>query len=147
MVSQNKREPVDPANEDAVEILVEMVAEMISRRFYKGQIRRKLTALNNGVEVDRHLVQQLIAKAKDLIRLRLGLTKKQLYDDAFAFYESIIRDDLSDNREKMLAQEAILKLAGIGAQYAAPDDPGEHAGLIRTAVQRMRSLTNEGTAE
>lgn len=144
MVSTTNKDLQDPSD-DLTEVLVELVADMIACRCRKGQIKTKLAALNNGIKVRREIVEAIITKAKDLLRERVGLTKKDLYNDAFAFYEAIIRDEYASHRDKITAQEAICRLGGIGHQYSAPDNPDEEAGRIRQAIRDMRQSV-EGAA-
>ena len=124
------------------EEIVELVAEMLAKRWNKCQIKKTLYHL-----ADRHLApgtcEKVLSSARELIRKRSLEPKTSHIAKSVAFYESVIADDGINTRDRLLAQEALNKMLGVGYQYSKDSvtDPDEEAKELRAAMQLMDQRT------
>lgn len=83
-----------------------------SRRIHKSGIKK---LLREQFGLSSRTSERVLARVRERMMERTGKEKEAHKDDAFAFYDSVIRDAAAPLRLKILAQERIDKLLGLQA--------------------------------
>ena len=104
---------MDPRKKQ-IEERVSIVADMLSRGFRDGQIKRRLAAFYG---VSSRTAQRDLARARDALRTALGGTLEDHRATSLDFYRSLLRSDSDDvpAAVRVKAQEAIDRLLGLNA--------------------------------
>lgn len=104
---------MDPRKKQ-IEERVSIVADMLSRGFRDGQIKRRLAAFYG---VSSRTAQRDLARAREDLRTALGGTLDDHRATSLDFYRSLLRSDSDDvpAAVRVKAQEAIDRLLGLNA--------------------------------
>ena len=104
---------MDPRKKQ-IEERVSIVADMLSRGFRDGQVKRRLKAFYG---VSTRTAQRDLARARDSLRTALGGTLEDHRATSLDFYRSLLRADSGDvpAAVRVKAQEAIDRLLGLNA--------------------------------
>lgn len=102
---------MDPRKKQ-IEERVSIVADMLSRGFRDGQIKRRLAAFYG---VSTRTAQRDLARARDSLRTALGGTLEDHRATSLDFYRSLLRSDDTPAAVRVKAQEAIDRLLGLNA--------------------------------
>lgn len=118
--------------------VVELVADMLSRRFRKGEIKNALAELNGGERLSPATCETALRRARALLLRRVRQGPEEQRAEALGFYEQVIRDDKTTPRDKMAAQDGINRILGLDFKFNPPgEDPEDAAVLIREALKSM----------
>jgi hypothetical protein len=96
---------------------VAYAAHLLSRYWHKGEVKK---ALKERYGISARECETLLARARTLIRDRLGTPPEEHRCQSYSFYVSVLRDPAATLREKMLAQKRIDKLLGLELRGPAP---------------------------
>ena len=104
---------MDPRKKQ-IEERVSIVADMLSRGFRDGQIKRRLAAFYG---VSSRTAQRDLARAREALRTELGGSLEDHRATSLDFYRSLLRSDSDDvpAAVRVKAQEAIDRLLGLNA--------------------------------
>lgn len=135
--------------EATYEQLVELVSDMMARRFHKGTIKAavKLLIEKAKLEWDHRKYEGIANDARELMRMAAGETRETAREKAIAFYENVLRDEGVDARTKIAAQERLDKLLGLESKHDKDDDADATAKRIREALRAMENAYANGTGE
>lgn len=96
------------ADDEAVDLAESLLSRRYSKAFIKSQLKEKFDCCARTCE-------RVLSRARERIIAASGADRTAHRQDALAFYNSIIRDDKANVREKIIAQERIDKLLGLEA--------------------------------
>lgn len=130
--------------------LAELVADLLAKRWRKGEIKTLLAKeFNDGEPFHRSTIERLLRMARVLILARSKASQAEHKAEAIALYEMVIRDETASWKDKMSAQAALRELLGLDHKYTPIDDVGELAGRLRGALAEMDESvpSTNGTVE
>lgn len=131
------------------EQLVELVSDMMARRFHKGTIKEavKLLVEKAGLRWDHRQYEAVANDARELMRMAAGETRETAREKAIAFYENVLRDEGVDARTKIAAQERLDKLLGLESKHDKDDDADATAKRIREALRALEDAYANGSGD
>jgi hypothetical protein len=111
-MKRNYAERSPMATQIEVHERIRLVADMLVRRIHKHQIKR---ALEDKYGLGARQAEVYISRAREYLVERTNRPKDEHIAEAFAFYESIIRDPEAVTADRMRAQDALRQLLGLDA--------------------------------
>lgn len=135
--------------EDAYEPIVELIADMMARRFHKGSIKAAVRVLLEKVNIpwDHRKYEEMANEARELMRMAAGETRETAREKSIAFYENVLRDEGVDARTKIAAQERLDKMLGLESKHDRDEDADATAKRIREALRAMEDAYANGTGD
>jgi len=106
---------------------VQLAEELLCRREHKSKVK---VVLWEKFRIQYRTAETVISRARARIMERSGKTIEEHRADAYAFYDSILRDPVADTRERIVAQARIDKLLGLQRP-----DRIEHTGANGEAIK------------
>lgn len=120
---RRKPGPAPKITEEAIQM-----AEMaLSRRIHKGSIK---VLLKREFGIEHRSCERVLARARERLLERTDRPKEDHRADAYAFYDSVLRDKNAKVRDKILAQKRIDSLLGLDSPLRL-----EHTGKDGKAVE------------
>lgn len=119
--------------------VIELVADMLAKRWRKGQIKNALAELNGGERLSRATCENALSQARALLLSRTKPSEDHKAE-AIGFYEAIIRDEDLPMRDKLAAQGALREVLGLDYKY---NPEGENAEDAAAAIRHAMSAMDE----
>lgn len=111
-----------PANKKITEEVIMFAEFALARRFTKGQVK---TLLIEKFQLHFRTCETIITKARKCLVEKTGKDQQAHKDEAYRFYDSVIRDPAATVRDRLLAQQQIVALFGlqgpIKIHHSGPD--------------------------
>ena len=122
--------------------LVDLVVEMMGKRYNKGDIKRVIYEVNDG-HIKTSNVERIFQLARVKIRQTIDLDMEEHLSESIEFYRSIIRDDTVPVQTRVDAQEKLNNMLGVGAKWSINKDNNEKsAKKTIKAIEKMKGATN-----
>lgn len=122
---------------------VEMATQLLSRRITKGDIKRLMIA---RFGVGPRAIDDYLSRAKDILFARLKLSATDQTVSSLAFYESIVVGGDTTIQQKMVAQDKIDWVLGVGPQFSkgsrfgAGNDEEQKVFIVREVVENRSQV-------
>jgi hypothetical protein len=101
---------------------IELAEAALARRLHPCKVR---ALVREAFGIKGRSCDRVLARARGRIRERTGKGKEHHAADAFAFYDSVVRDEEAPLRLRLLAQQRIDELMGLeAAQKHEHSGPG-----------------------
>lgn len=127
MRKKRKKAGRPPGPDKICDEAVQLAEEMLCRREHKANVK---VALWEKFRIQYRTAETVISRARARIMERSGKSIEEHRADAYAFYDSILRDPIAETRERIVAQARIDKLLGLQRP-----DRIEHTGANGDAIK------------
>lgn len=125
----SRRRPIKP-DRAGHEERVDLALRLIASGLHDGRIKRLIAA---QYDCSPRTVERYLRRARQIIFERRNRTKGELQAESMAFYERILADSKSSNREKLLARRRIDQLLGL-EEPKRHELSGPNGGPIQSQV-------------
>lgn len=134
-----ERKTYHKPTKDELNHRIEMATYFLARRINKGEIKRIMMARFN---VTHSCVERYLHRARANLISRLGVSSEDNTVSSLAFYESIVTDPKTSVQHKMLAQEKIDWVLGVGPQFSKDSGNGSEqvVYIVREVVENRSQV-------
>ena len=107
--------------------------KLLAKRAYKHEIFALLKV--RYPKCSARTCERIMARAREVLREQTGRSRQEHREDAYAFYDSILRDPEARIGEKLLAQARIDSLMGLTAPLEHRHGQSDQAGPVQTVTE------------